>query len=94
MSPPSLTSSRTPESLSKLHDLADTLESHLNAAELLSSYGVNLTPRHLRDMQGDTARVGEVLTKVTRLAAKRWVWGWAGCGRNQRLGVLDEGKNV
>lgn len=63
--------SRSSESLSKLHDLADTLESHLSAAELLSSYGVNLTPCHLRDMQGDTARVGEVLTKVTRTAAKR-----------------------
>ncbi|XP_063884338.1 NBAS subunit of NRZ tethering complex-like isoform X2 [Scylla paramamosain] len=59
------------ESLSRLHDLADALEAHLNAAELLSAYGVNVTPRHLREIQGDVDLVGDVLTKVTRTAAKR-----------------------
>ncbi|XP_071535636.1 NBAS subunit of NRZ tethering complex-like [Panulirus ornatus] len=59
------------ESLSKLHDLADALDAHLTAAELLSNNGVNVTPCQLRQLQSEPEKVHEILTKLTRAAARR-----------------------
>ncbi|KAK4329181.1 hypothetical protein Pmani_000411 [Petrolisthes manimaculis] len=59
------------EELCELHDLADILEAHLTAAEVLSNHSVNVTPRHLRDLHQDQDRVRELLTKLTRAAARR-----------------------
>lgn len=61
----------TSENLTKLHDLADAMEAHLTAAELLSNYGVCVTPCQLRQLQSDRDKVREVLTKLTRAAARR-----------------------
>ncbi|KAK3865525.1 hypothetical protein Pcinc_028882 [Petrolisthes cinctipes] len=59
------------EELCQLHDLADVLEAHLTAAEVLSNHSVNVTPKHLRDLHQDQDRVRELLTKLTRAAARR-----------------------
>ncbi|XP_064078626.1 NBAS subunit of NRZ tethering complex-like [Macrobrachium nipponense] len=61
----------TSENLTKLHDLADAMEAHLTAAELLSNYGVCVTPCQLRQLQSDRDKVREILTKLTRAAARR-----------------------
>ncbi|KAG7161624.1 Neuroblastoma-amplified sequence-like 1 [Homarus americanus] len=58
---------RETESLAKLHDLADALDAHLTAAELL----VNVTPCQLRQLQSDPDKVREIFTKLTRAAARR-----------------------
>lgn len=55
----------------KLHDLADALDAHLTAAELLSNNGVNVTPCQLRQLQSEPEEVHEILTKLTRAAARR-----------------------
>lgn len=59
------------EALSKLHDLADALEAHLTAAELLSNNSVCVTPCQLRQLQDDREKVREIFTKLTRAAARR-----------------------
>ncbi|XP_064078451.1 NBAS subunit of NRZ tethering complex-like [Macrobrachium nipponense] len=61
----------TSENLTKLHDLADAMEAHLTAAELLSNYGVCVTPCQLRQLQSDRDKVREILTKLTRAACKK-----------------------
>ncbi|XP_069188396.1 NBAS subunit of NRZ tethering complex-like isoform X2 [Procambarus clarkii] len=59
------------ETLTKLHDLADSLDAHLTAAELLGNNGVNVTPCQLRQLQSHPEKVREILTKLTRAAARR-----------------------
>ncbi|KAK7071646.1 hypothetical protein SK128_023413, partial [Halocaridina rubra] len=59
------------ENLARLHDLADALEAHLTAAELLSNNGVCVTPQQLRQLQSDKEKVRELLTKLSRAAARR-----------------------
>lgn len=58
--------------MSKLHDLADALEAHLTAAELLSNNNVCVTPCQLRQLQDDREKVREIFTKLTRAAARRY----------------------
>ena len=55
----------------RLHDLADAMEAHLNAAELLRNYGVCITPCQLRQIESDRDKVREILTKLTRAAARK-----------------------
>ncbi|XP_076063779.1 NBAS subunit of NRZ tethering complex-like [Oratosquilla oratoria] len=57
--------------LAKLHDAVDSLEGHLNAAELLSNNGVSLMPNQIRTVQDSEENIIEILTKLTRAAARR-----------------------